>query len=177
MIEEWKFIPGYEGYYMVSNLGNFKSVEREIGYKDGLTRIYPAKILKTETTKDNYQRIVLMKNGIKQRYMCHRTVAETFIPNNDYSLVVNHIDGNKSNNCVSNLEWCTNKENTQHAWKTGLCKPHYYPKNFRKILCIETNIIFLSQSEAARFLGIKVSSIQSSITRNGSCKGFHFIKL
>ena len=81
MEEIWKDIPSYEGYYQVSTLGNFRSLPRQIKYKNNGTRNYPSKSLKTETTKDNYQRIVLMKDGVKNRYMCHRLVAITFIPN------------------------------------------------------------------------------------------------
>lgn len=63
MNEIWKDIPSYEGYYQVSDLGNFRSLPRVIGYKHGGVRNYPGKPLLTETTKDNYRRIVLMKGG------------------------------------------------------------------------------------------------------------------
>ena len=78
------------------------------------------KNLLTETTKDNYQRITLMKEGVKMRYQAHRLVALAFIPNPENKPFINHIDGNKSNNKASNLEWCTAKENTKHAEIMGL---------------------------------------------------------
>ena len=68
MNEIWKDIPSYEGYYQVSNLGNFRSLPRTIRYKSTGTRVYPAKNLLTETTKDNYQRITLMKEGVKKDF-------------------------------------------------------------------------------------------------------------
>lgn len=113
--EVWKEIPGYEGYFEVSTLGNFRSKDRIIKYKKNGTRKYPGKNLKVELMQDGYSRIVLMKEAIKRRYMCHRLVAETFIPNPNNLPQVNHKDGNRSNNCIENLEWCTQSENEQHA--------------------------------------------------------------
>ena len=81
MNEIWKPIPGYEGYYEISTLGNVKSLDRYVRSKYNSIRFNPGKILLKETTKDNYQRIVLMKNNIKKRYMIHRLVALTFIDN------------------------------------------------------------------------------------------------
>jgi hypothetical protein len=145
MEEIWKDIPSYEGYYQVSNLGNFKSLPRIIKYKSNGLRNYPSKLLLKETTKDNYQRIVLMKENIKNRYMVHRLVAITFIQNPEEKSFINHIDGNKSNNVVSNLEWCTASENMIHADLTGLRDmSKHHPSNSRKIKCIETGEIFIS---------------------------------
>ena len=76
--EIWKEIKGYEGYFEVSNLGNFRSKNRVIGYKyPGKTRNYPGKILKVESIFEGYTRIVLMKNHIRKRYMCHRLGHKT----------------------------------------------------------------------------------------------------
>ena len=100
--EIWKPIKGYDGYFEVSNYGNFKSLDRIVGYKQlGTYRKYPGKSLKTETTLEGYTRIVLMKNHIKKRYMCHRIVAETFIPNPQNKPFVNHKNGNQTHNFYS----------------------------------------------------------------------------
>ncbi len=64
----------------------------------------------------------MFKNNKKRRCKVHRLVAQAFIPNIDNKLEVNHIDGNKENNCINNLEWTTSSENMQHAFKTGLAK-------------------------------------------------------
>ena len=117
-MEDWKEITGYEGYFEVSNLGNFRSKDRIIKYKQNGTRNYPGKPLKTETIVEGYQRIVLMKDGIKKRFMCHRIVAQEFIPNPNNKPFVNHIDGNPANNKAENLEWCTQEENEQHSVNT-----------------------------------------------------------
>lgn len=146
MQEIWKEIKGYEGYFEVSNLGNFRSKDRIVKYKKDGIRNYPGKPLLTETILEGYQRIVLMKDAIKKRYMCHRLVAETFIPNPDNKPFINHINGNRSDNRVENLEWCTQSENERHSitilGKT--MKGKTFPK---KIKCIETGIEYNSMNE------------------------------
>jgi hypothetical protein len=179
MEEIWKFIPEYEGYYQVSNLGNFKSVDRIIKYKQNGTRLYHGKYLLTETTKDNYQRITLMKDSIKKRYMAHRLVAITFIVNTENKPFINHIDGNKSNNIVSNLEWCTESENIRHADRTGLRNmlKNSNPSNSKKIQCIETGKIFNSCNKALCWLGNDnkyISTLTRSIKRGGKAYGYHW---
>ena len=134
-------IPNYEGY--------FRSKDRIIKYKQSGTRNYPGKSLKVEVMQDGYSRIVLMKEGVKKRYMCHRLVAETYIPNPDNKPYVNHIDGNRSNNCV---EWCTQSENERHSVDVlgKSMKGKTAPKAVR---CIENDTIYKSMSEAVRLIG------------------------
>lgn len=86
-------------------------------------KIYSKKMRKYLTPKvnhDGYHRVQIWENGKCRFVSWHRIVAETFIPNPNNCEVVNHIDGDKQNNCVKNLEWCTQAENIQHAWRTGL---------------------------------------------------------
>lgn len=179
MEEIWKDVPSYEGYYQVSNLGNFRSLPRVIRYKGNGIRNYPAKRLLTETTKDNYQRITLMKEGIKTRYQAHRLVALAFIPNPENKPCINHIDGNKSNNVVTNLEWCTASENMIHADNTELRDmfSHHNPSNAKKVKCIETGQVFLSCLRAVRSLGKtnnSISTLTRSIARGGTAFGYHW---
>lgn len=178
MEEIWKDIPSYEGYYQVSNKGNFRSLPRRVKYKNSGMRNYPSKSLLTETTKDNYQRIVLMKDGVKTRYQAHRLVALAFIPNLDNKPFINHIDGNKSNNAVTNLEWCTASENMIHADNTGLRDmSKHHPSNSKKIKCLETGEVFVSYYQAVKWLGKTANSIASLVrgTRNyGKAFGYHW---
>lgn len=178
MEEIWKDIPSYEGYYQVSNLGNFRSLPRRVRYKSNGWRNYPSKTLLTETTKDNYQRIVLMKEGVKTRYQAHRLVALAFIPNPDNKPFINHIDGNKSNNNADNLEWCTASENVTHADITGLRDmSKHHPSNSKKIKCLETGEIFVSYYQAVKWLG-KTSNSISALARGtrsyGKAFGYHW---
>lgn len=103
--EIWKDIKGYEGFYQVSNMGRIRSI-------DGVTR-KPVKY-------GLYLTIQLSKNGTEKLFYIHRLVALTFISNPLNKKEVNHIDGNKLNNMVKNLEWVTRRENAIHSIKNGL---------------------------------------------------------
>lgn len=114
MKEIWKAIKDYEGKYEVSNLGRVKSLER----KSRLNRKIKERILAPREHTGGYLRVQLSRKD----FYIHRLVAETFIPNPENKSQVNHIDGNKRNNRVDNLEWNTPLENNLHAIRTGLHK-------------------------------------------------------
>lgn len=107
--ELWKPIRGYESLYKVSNLGNVFSIRRNI-------------ILKPIHNGKKYCYVILPKNKYRKQFSIHRLVAIHFIPNVFNKPQVNHIDGDKSNNRVDNLEWCTNDENRKHAIENNLMK-------------------------------------------------------
>lgn len=113
MIEIWKDILGYEGYYQVSNLGNVRGIDRKVKSKINKTgfRIVKGKKISPHINKYGYLSIRLRKEGSTKAFTIHRLVAMTFIPNPNNYPSVNHIDENKLNNTVSNLEWCTIKYN------------------------------------------------------------------
>lgn len=122
MEEIWKDIKGYENYYQVSNFGRVRSLDREVNanIKNNKKVIKKGKILKCAKDTDGYNTITLsIYNKKRNRKIC-RLVAETFIPNPNNLPQVNHIDGNKSNDNIENLEWVTASENIIHAVKTGL---------------------------------------------------------
>lgn len=106
MEEIWKDIEGYEGLYQVSNMGRVKSVRKNIILRGGIT--------------SGYKRVLLCTNNIPKGYYIHRLVANAFIPNPNNYPIVNHKDENKLNNCVDNLEWCTQKHNVNYG--TGIAK-------------------------------------------------------
>lgn len=146
-------------------IGTFRDYDDYIIYDDG--RIYSLrrnKFLTNKIMKDGYCRLQLYKNGKCKMYNVHRIVAEVFIPNQYNKPFVNHIDGNKQNNHVKNLEWVTQKENIDHAFRTGLST--YQLKNTGS-LCVpiiqfkDGKIIqkFPSIIEAHRQLGYSRSSI------------------
>ena len=121
MIEEiWKPIKGYEGLYEVSSLGRVKSLQRI----DNNNHSLKEKIM-IQHNKYGYQTICLSKHGKHQYFRVHRLVAQAFIPNPNNYTIVNHIDENKQNNCVDNLEWCTQKYNVNHGTSIEKIKQHH----------------------------------------------------
>lgn len=173
MTEIWKDITGYEGYYQVSNLGNFRSLDRIVKHKRYGFHSYPGKSMKVEPTVEGYTRIVFMKEHIKKRYMCHRIVAEMFIPNPENKPYVNHINGITSDNRAENLEWCTQAENERHSVDTlgKTMKGKTYPKPVR---CVETGQIFSSMNECVKFLGGSscIEGINKAIKANRKYHGY-----
>lgn len=123
MTEEiWIDVLGYEGFYKVSNTGKLKSLKRIIKRNDGKYNHIFEKIMTGGKTPRGYTFHCLKICNVKEQKYIHRLVAQAFIPNPLNLPQVNHIDGNKSNNDVSNLEWCTSKENMMHAYNNGLSK-------------------------------------------------------
>ena len=117
---EWKPIKDFEGLYEISNKGMVKSLPR-LKHSNKGDYYSKEKILKQTNAQCEYYRVPLTnKNHIKKYYSVHRLVATAFIENPNNYEDVNHIDGNKSNNNVENLEWCTRSYNIQHAFRTGL---------------------------------------------------------
>ncbi|WP_304612688.1 NUMOD4 domain-containing protein [Paramuribaculum intestinale] len=128
--EEWRDIPGYDGLYQVSSLGRVKHLAVKATPGSG-------RYAKTETIrkqnfmKNGYLVVDLYKDNIRKTWLVHRLVALTFIPNPDDLPYVNHIDSNRANCALSNLEWCTASQNIQHSydannrrekmnWKSGI---------------------------------------------------------
>lgn len=121
MTESWKAVDGFDGFYEVSDRGRVRSCARVIACKNGK----PAKNLREKImsggVKDNgYVLLSLRKPGEKQvKRLLHRMVAAAFIPRTPGRDEVNHLDGDKLNNAVENLAWCTRAENMAHAWDNG----------------------------------------------------------
>ena len=114
-MEIWKNIEGFEGAYMVSNLGRVKSLKRERKTKGGVLVEVPERILKLNTDKDGYKEAALSKDAKLYYFRVHRLVAFAFIPNPHNLPLINHKDENPANNEVSNLEWCNQSYNTSYS--------------------------------------------------------------
>ena len=196
-MENWRDVKGYEGLYQVSDLGRIKSLDREIiqKIKGGIfaKKIYKGCILK-QSMRNGYLSVNFKNKSIGKHKSVHRLIAEAFILNHDNKPLVNHINGIKTDNRMSNLEWCTAKENSQHALNTGLHKPYLSKEAIKKsndsfckeTICLENKKVFKSAYEAAIWLNDyefnntkKVHTIAAKIRncRNGRAKstyGYHF---
>jgi hypothetical protein len=141
-IEIWKPVVGWEDMYLVSNFGKIRSLDRRVGGPTVYGRVIKGKLRKPLNVK-GYLSINLIdkKSGKSTRNGVHVFVAHAFIPNPQNKKCVNHIDGNKQNNNVKNLEWCTHQENNIHAFRTGLNKPRKFTEAQKAILreCAKKN--------------------------------------
>lgn len=164
--EVWKDISGYEGKYQISSHGRVKSL-----FYHNTKGVKREGFLKVATDKKGYSRCALSLNNKLTTFKVHRLVASAFIPNPSNLPMVNHIDGNKSNNNVSNLEWCDNSYNQKHAWKNGSREPF----NNRK-LCNFNSFILKSLIEGkpkvwiARKCNVALSSLYRFMHKHGYSK-------
>lgn len=114
-------VPGYEELYEIAIEGAVRSIDRVANSPIcGGSRRIPGKLLKTRVMNTGYPSFVVVKDGKKATILIHRCLAQLFIPNPDGLPEVNHIDGVKANFSLTNLEWCTHKQNMRHAFDMGL---------------------------------------------------------
>lgn len=167
MINEiWKDIPGYEGLYQISNLGQIRSLDhiRKNGINENNKFLQKGKMLHQTKQKDSgYMFVVLSKNGNRKGFRVHRLVAMTFIPNPNNYKCVNHKDENRTNNNVNNLEWCTYRYNNTYGTKISRYKEIMRTKYSRPVnqYDLEGNFIkrWNSIIEAEEYLGKKRASV------------------
>lgn len=153
MIEKWKDIDGFEGIYQVSNFGNVKSLKRKKIRTDGRIVTIGECILKYRVAKNGYALVCLNKKN----YLVHRLVAKSFLVLNKEKKDVNHIDSNRINNNINNLEWVTKSENIQHAIKKNRFRRVYGVNHWNSVKVVQKN----KQNEI-----IKVWDSFSDIKRN-----------
>ena len=161
MPELWQPIEGYEGFYEVSDQGRVRSLPRP------KTR---GGILKPNSAK--YKQVVLCVNNVRKYLLIHRLVALHFVPG-DRSLTVNHKDGNKNNNCASNLEWSTSSEQQLHAIETGLRDRSWGTGSSFKIPKEEWGNIAklcktMTQAKVAKIYNCSQSVISKTLKRHAS---------
>lgn len=135
--ETWKEVDGYNGIYLVSNLGRVKSIDHYIRNKHDSRSLKKGRILKQSMSVKGYLQVSLSKNTKRFSTGAHRLVALHFIPNPQNKPQVNHINGIKHDNRMQNLEWCTNSENQIHAVKNKLTNPNYCEKHHNSKLTNE----------------------------------------
>ena len=151
VIEEWKPIKGFEGYY-ISNLGRVKSTRSFKGTKET--------ILKGSFNQQGYKVITMMKDNKAYTKTLHRLLAIAFIPNLNNYCCINHKDGNKLNNNLNNLEWCSYSYNNTEAYRIGLKHSRIKPKKVKQYDKNNNLInIWNSVNEAGRQLSISDGNI------------------
>ena len=159
--EEWRPVRGLEGRYDVSSLGRVRSYYSRWGKRKqprlvgSFKGLYPTVSLPDEN--ENHQNVYI-----------HILVATAFIPNPFNYPEVNHIDGNKHNNAVTNLEWVTHRENMRHASKMNLFGFQ------KKCVCVETGEVFDSITKAGMCIGRKQPSMSDAIIKGKPIKGYHY---
>ena len=179
-MEIWKDIKGYEGLYQVSNMGRIKSLNYRRTGEEGL--------LSGKPNSGGYLIVNLSKNKKRKSFYIHKLVAENFLPNPKNLPEVNHIDENKENNTVYNLEWCDRKYNNNYgsrmervsvSLKGKKHKKHKKPKLKKQILCVETGKIFdTSQDVIDKMFNGKGNSSTIRANSRGKTKSaynYHFV--
>lgn len=179
MKEIWKDIKGYEGLYQCSNLGNIRSLDRYIPWKNKYTQFKKGQPIIPRQNKNGYLQFALNKNGKRKMAYIHIIVAETFIDNKNKLKTVNHKDGNKLNNCIDNLEWCSYSDNNKHAY-TELKRQKVIIGGKRKkiylINIITNNVtVYSSINEASRNIGLSHTQIIRYLKNNNIWKGKYYI--
>lgn len=180
-IEIWRDVVGYEGQYLISSLGRIKGIDR-IARRGNFSVRVPGLIKKVSINNRGYYSITLCKDARYRHFVIHKLVAQAFIPNPENKEYINHKDGNKLNNNINNLEWCTVSENNQHAYDIGLKVGAALGKfgadnpSSKPVLLIARDnkiIEFAGIHEAARATGLNASSICAALRgRAESCGGY-----
>lgn len=166
MVEIWRDIEGYEGLYQVSNFGRVKSLNKRKG-----------RILKPIKDHFGYLRVNLYKDFKYKIHKVHRLVAQAFIENPNNYPIINHKDEDKTNNKVENLEWCNHQYNNNYGTvierkrKTSTNNP----KTSKKVLCVETGIVYPSLMQLCRELNLNSGSVCNVCNgKHKTHKGLHF---
>jgi hypothetical protein len=173
MKEEWRDIAGYEGLYQVSDMGRVRSVERvrEARNRWGnvCPRSYPSKILAHSKFPNIYEGVYLGSGS--KCYLVHRLVASAFLPNPQNLREVNHKNGVRNDNRLSNLEWMSSSDNKRHGYKNIPRKKH--SKITPVILTNGVEVLrFDNEQLAAKHLGVNQGSINSAKNRDHLCRGY-----
>ena len=172
---EWRKVEGWSKYSVSSN-GDIRRDETN-------------RILAGGHDLDGYRQITLCQDGKRKMFKLHRLIALAFVPNPDHKPMVNHIDGVKTNNQVSNLEWVTNQENQDHYWRVINCEEHHIRRvnshkgkgllsenpNAKAVICIELQKTFPTMKEAQIYTGVRYTKIsQVCHKKRKTAGGYHW---
>ena len=181
-MENWKDIKGYEGFYQISDCGRIKSLARDIYYQNGTVHHLKEKVLVQRIDKYGYMRVNLYLNGKIKTILTHRLVATAFLPNPENKSQINHKNEIKTDNAVSNLEWCDAFYNANYGTRTQRQKQTFKDnlksgknKSIKKVFCEELNKTFDCAKSAEEELGICGSAIcRACKGKLKTAGGFHW---
>lgn len=161
--EEWRDVIGHEGFYQISNYGHVKNIT-PLKEPERHHRSIKGNILRIDI-RNGYPSVTLSKNNRHYHKTIHRLICESFIPNLKNKNYVNHKDGNKQNNNLTNLEWCTNYENMVHSYKIGTSDRKGEKHNNSKLTITKAKYIrqnpTIPLSKLSKELNVSMSAIQS----------------
>lgn len=161
MNEEWKDIAGFPGY-QISNYGRIRTKGKVTSNARYARRVWKARIMRQKLrANDGYLQINLWNEEGAKTFLVHRLVADAFLDDPGEAMTVNHKDGNKQNNNISNLEWMTLADNIRHGMDNGL----YHAMKPCTLVIGDEIKTFRSQSAASRFLGKTSGYIYNAIKR------------
>lgn len=165
--EVWKDIPGYEGIYQASTFGQIRTAEgKTTNTKRHGIRHWKSRILKGKgcNPKTGF-RVSLWKDGKSKDFLVARLVALTFLGEPKEGFTVNHIDGNRMNNRIDNLEWLSLRDNIRHGFETGL-----YPQKAIKLKRGCESFCFRSLSQCDVFLNRKTGYTSNTLKKNSQIR-------
>lgn len=172
--EEWRDIEGYEGLYKINSHGVVYSIPRIYIGGFGCKRQTGGELI--PILNAGYYSVKLCRDGACKGFKVHRLLAIAFLPNPNNYPVINHIDGNKLNNSLDNLEWCTISHNMQHAYDTGLKKPSRFISDEQIDWSNKLKVIYLKlkkgdQKAIAQSIGLNLKTVSQIIKgRSGFLK-------
>lgn len=177
--EEWRDVVGFEGMFMVSNFGRVKSLDRYVTLnpkKSGSIQFRKGKIYSPSFSTDGYLQVTLANGNIKRTAKVHRLVAMAFIPNPDNLPQVNHIDENKTNNRIDNLEWCTAKYNNNYGTRIERARESFHQEPILQFTKNGELIArYSSITDAAKAMGMDYSRIMWVCKGRFSCTSNGFV--
>jgi hypothetical protein len=169
-LEYWVPIPEYENYYQISNHANIRSIKRSVPTKSGYLKPEKERTLTQRISNKGYLTVTLSRNGKSNSKHVHRLLAQAFIPNPENKATVNHLNGDKLDNRLENLEWATYSENALHAYRNGLYKSN--ERKRRLIIDTCTGLTYPSIKKAAMSLNIEYSTCRNylcGLSPNRTC--------